>query len=461
MGDGRALKVGMIGLGCAKNRVDAEVMLGHLRREGVEITADAELADVVVVNTCGFVVDAKQESIDALLEVADAKRRGVVSRLVVAGCMVQAYAEDLKAEVPEIDAFVGLDQLEHIVEAVRGEHDGRLPDQRGAVRLYDHAQPRLLSTQGYAYLKVAEGCDNPCTFCHIPAMRGGYRSRRIGDLVAEAKRLEHGGVNELVLIAQDTTRFGEDLGLGRGGLRTLMEALLDATSIPWIRFLYAYPATLDHEIFDLMASCDRFVSYLDIPLQHADRRVLKLMQRGGDAKKYAAMIDRARATVPDLAVRTTMIVGFPGEGQAEFKTLENFVRRMRFDHLGVFTYSWQEENPGAELGDPVAEEVKRERLEILMEIQQPISMAHNAALVGRTLPALVEGPLEEMDLLTAGRLGRQAPEVDGQVLINDGIAAPGSLVEVEITESHPYDVVGRLVKVLRPGPAATGLPVLG
>ena len=277
--------------------------------------------------------------------------------------MVQAYAEELKNEVPEIDAFVGLDQLETIVEAVRGDRDGQLPDQRGAIRLYDHQQPRLLSTRGYAYLKVAEGCDNPCTFCHIPAMRGGYRSRRVGDLIAEARRLEEAGVNELVLIAQDTTRFGEDLGLGRGGLCALVESLLDETSIPWIRFLYAYPATLDPAVFDLMASSDRFLSYLDIPLQHADRSVLKLMKRGGDAKTYASMIDRARATVPDLAVRTTMIVGFPGEGDAEFATLETFVRDIQFDHLGVFTYSWQEENPGPALGDPVPEGLKRERLE--------------------------------------------------------------------------------------------------
>ncbi len=461
MEEDAAIKVGMIGLGCAKNRVDAEVMLGHLRQEGVEITADAAQADVVVVNTCGFVVDAKQESIDALLEIAEAKRNGDVSRLVVAGCMVQAYAEELKSEVPEIDSFVGLDQLEKVVDAVRGDRDGRLPDQRGAIRLYDHEQPRMLSTPGYAYLKVAEGCDNPCTFCHIPAMRGGYRSRRIGDLVAEAQRLERVGVNELVLIAQDTTRFGEDLGLGRGGLRTLVEALLERTSIPWIRFLYAYPATLDNKIFDLMASSDRFLPYLDIPLQHADRKVLKLMKRGGDARTYAKLIDTARATVPDLAVRTTMIVGFPGEGSTEFATLEAFVKDMRFDHLGVFSYSWQEENPGADLGDPVPEDVKRERLERLMEIQQPISLVHNEALVGRTLQALVEGPLEEMELLTAGRLGRQAPEIDGRVLINDGTAGAGSLVEVEITESHPYDVVGRLVKVISPGPSTTGLPVLG
>ncbi|MCD4750079.1 MAG: 30S ribosomal protein S12 methylthiotransferase RimO [Thermoanaerobaculales bacterium] len=456
---GQEVTVGMIGLGCAKNLVDGEVMLGHLQKEGVRITADATAADVVVVNTCGFIIDAKRESIDAILEVAEAKNRGDVKRLVVAGCMVQAYADELRREVPEIDAFVGLDQLDSIVEAVRGEIDGRLPDQRGAVRLYDHSQPRLLSTGAFAYLKVAEGCNNPCSFCHIPAMRGGYRSRPMGDLVAEARQLEVGGVKEIVLIAQDTTRYGEDLGLGSTGLRQLVGALLEETSIPWIRFLYAYPATLDEEIFDLMASSDRFLSYLDIPLQHASRAVLKGMKRGGDARSYAAMIERARTRVKDLAVRTTFIVGFPGEGDAEYEELETFVRKVEFDHLGVFTYSWQEENPGSELGDPVPEEVKKTRLARLMEVQQPIALAWNQDLVGRTLPAIVEGPLKEMELLTAARLARQAPEIDGRLLINDGAADAGSLVEVEITEAHPYDVVGRMVRTLSTSEAPLGLPV--
>jgi ribosomal protein S12 methylthiotransferase len=455
------ISVGMIGLGCAKNLVDGEVMLGHLLRNGVSLTSDPTQADVVIVNTCGFITDAKRESLEEILEVAEAKRQGQVKRLVVAGCMVQVYAEEMKREIPEIDAFVGLDQLEAIVEAVRGEKDGSLPDQHGAVRLYDYQQPRVLSTQGYAFLKVAEGCDNPCSFCHIPAMRGSYRSRRMGDLIADARRLEAAGVKELILIAQDTTRFGEDLGLGREGLRRLVEGILEATSIPWVRFLYAYPATLDEGLFDLMASEDRFLSYLDIPLQHADRKVLKAMKRGGDAGSFRKMIDRARTTVPDLTLRTTFIVGFPGEGEGEFRTLEEFVEDLRFDHLGVFTYSWQEENPGFELGDPVSESLKKERMERLMEIQQPISMALNEGLVGRRFPALIEGPLEEMELLTAARLPRQAPEIDGRLLINDGTAPAGSLVEVEITEAHPYDLVGMLHHVIDSAPEKQTLPVLG
>ena len=457
----KIVKVGMISLGCAKNLVDGEVMLGHLEAGGIRVTADAGEADVVVVNTCGFINDAKAESIDSILEVVEAKTKGRVRRLVVSGCMAQAYAEELKREIPEIDAFIGLDELEQVAAAVRGELEDHLPDQHGAMRLYDHANPRLLSTSGYAYLKVAEGCGNPCSFCHIPAMRGDFRSRALGDLVAEARRLEAAGVRELVLIAQDTTRYGEDLGFDHG-LRRLVEALLEETDLPWIRFLYAYPATLDEGLFELMATNDRFVSYLDIPLQHASRRVLKAMRRGGDARSYAALIERARATVPDLALRTTFIVGFPGEGEDEIEELVDFVKSTRFDHLGVFSYSWQEENPGSELGDPVPEEIKAERRARVLEVQQPVSLAGNEALVGQLLPAMVVGPLAEMELLTEGRLKRQAPEIDGRLLINDGTAAPGALIEVEITEAHPYDVVGKVIRVVRePASGSRMLPVVG
>lgn len=455
------IKVGMISLGCAKNLVDGEVMLGHLEAGGIRVTADAGEADVVVVNTCGFVTDAKAESIESILEIVEAKKAGRVRRLVVSGCMAQAYATQLKKEIPEIDAFIGLDELESIAAAVRGELENHIPDQHGAVRLYDHANPRLLSTSGYAYLKVAEGCGNPCSFCHIPAMRGDFRSRRLGDLVAEARRLEAAGVRELVLIAQDTTRYGEDIGIDRG-LYRLVKALLDETDLPWIRFLYAYPATLDEGLFELMAANDRFVSYLDIPLQHANRKVLKAMRRGGDAGRYAALIDRARAMVPEIALRTTFIVGFPGEEEPEFRELMDFVEATRFDHLGVFSYSWQEENPGSELGDPVPEEVKTERRARVLEQQQAVSLATNRTLLGRTLPAMVVGPLAEMELLTEGRLKRQAPEIDGRLLINDGVARPGSMIEVEITEAHPYDLVGTLVRVLQePAEGSRMLPVIG
>jgi ribosomal protein S12 methylthiotransferase len=454
------VRVGMISLGCAKNLVDGEVMLGHLQRAGIELTADPTEADVVVVNTCGFIDDAKRESIEAVLEVAEAKQTGRVRRLVVAGCMAQAYAEELQREIPEIDAFIGLDELERITEAVRGELAAHLPDQRGALRVYDHSSPRVVSTGSHAYLKVAEGCNNPCTFCHIPAMRGAFRSRAVDDLVAEARALHRQGIQEIVLIAQDTTRYGEDLGLDHG-LRTLVEQLLAETDIPWIRFLYAYPATLDESLFELMASDRRFLPYLDIPLQHASRPVLKAMKRGGDARSYRRLIERARSTVPGLVVRTTFIVGFPGEGEEEFNELMEFVREIRFDHLGAFSYSWQAENPGSELGDPVVREIKEERRSALLEVQQEIALEHNLALVGRTLPALVTGTLPEMELLLEGRLQRQAPEIDGRLLINDGTAPAGSLVEVEITDAHPYDLVGGIFRIVRPGSTAPTLRVLG
>jgi ribosomal protein S12 methylthiotransferase len=442
----------MIGLGCAKNLVDAEVMLGHLVERGAVVTSDLDAADVVVINTCGFIEDAKRESVQTILEVTQRKGKGRLRRVVVAGCMAQRYAAELAAEIPEIDAFVGLDELEELPNAVLGRlKDAHLPDQRGALKLYDHRSPRLLSTGGvYAYLKVAEGCDNPCTFCHIPRMRGRFRSRSIASLLAEARRLEESGVRELVLVAQDTTRFGEDLGMGRVGLRRLLEELLAGTTIPWIRFLYAYPSTLDVGIFRLMAREHRLAPYLDIPLQHASRTVLKLMKRGGDARRYRALIEGARATVPGLAVRTTFIVGFPGEGDREFAELQVFVDELRFDHVGVFAYSYQEENPGAALGDPVPRAVKERRRRVLMKQQERISRANHRLLRGRELPAIVDGASPESDYLLQGRLVGQAPEVDGRLLFSDGAGAPGDLVHVRITKAYAFDLVGDIVGIDSP-----------
>lgn len=459
VGRGRRLKVGMVSLGCAKNLVDSEVMLGFLAQNGAEVTPDPERADVIIVNTCGFVEDAKQESIETILEMAQLKKTGNLKRLVVAGCMVQRYARELSAEIPEIDAFVGLDELERAPEAVFGKL-GRdhIPDQVASMRVYDHRVPRLLATGGvYAYLKVAEGCNNPCTFCHIPRMRGAFRSRPVDSLVAEAQMLEHKGVRELVLIAQDTTRYGEDLGMGRTGLRTLLERLLAETCLPWIRVLYAYPATLDEGIFELMAANSRVVPYLDIPLQHASRKVLKLMKRGGDAASYRALIARARDTVPGLAVRTTFIVGFPGEGDEEFMELCRFVEEVGFDHLGVFAYSFQEENPGAELGDPIPQEVKEVRREKLLSLQRRLSRRRLRALRGREAVALVDGPSAEHPWVMQGRLATQAPEVDGVVVLSGGPVAPGDFVRVKITGSADYDVVGEVLEVVARKPQAPSL----
>ncbi len=444
----------MISLGCAKNLVDAEVMLGHLAEQGAEITADPDEADVIVVNTCGFVEDAKAESIQTILDTAARKGAGGLQRLVVAGCMVQRYAAELAAEIPEIDAFVGLDELEKVGDAVLGGLGReRIPDQHGAVRLYDHEAPRLLTTGGvFAYLKVAEGCDNPCAFCHIPRMRGSFRSRSPESLVAEARRLEAAGVRELVLVAQDTTRYGEDLGLGRRGLRRLLEELLAGTTLPWIRFLYAYPATLDEGIFPLMAREPRLLPYLDIPLQHASRVVLKAMRRGGDARSYRRLIEGARAAVPGLTVRTTFIVGFPGEGEAEIEELAAFMEEVRFDHVGVFAYSHQAENPGAALGDPVARRDKAARRRRLMKLQERISRERHRALRGSEVVAVVEGPSPESELLLQGRLTSQAPEVDGRVLFSDGTARPGDIVRVRVEKTYAFDVVGAIREVVVPAP---------
>src|SRR5512135_3765267 len=301
--------VGVISLGCPKNLVDTEVMLGHLKRAGHDIVPDGE-ARVVLVNTCGFIDRAKEESVEAILEQVERKRRGEIERVVVAGCMVQKYGRELAREIPEVDAFVGLDELENAPAAAAGLPTlPRFTEKPLATRLYDERSPRVLSRRrGYAYLKVGEGCDNPCTFCTIPQMRGRQRSRTIESLAAEARSLEAQGVSELVLVSQDTTRYGEDLGLGRAGLARLVEALLAGTTFPWIRFLYAYPKTLDESVLRLMESEPRFVPYVDIPLQHVARPILSAMRRGGDGASYLAMLSRMREIVPDIAVRTTFIV---------------------------------------------------------------------------------------------------------------------------------------------------------
>ncbi|MDL1949359.1 30S ribosomal protein S12 methylthiotransferase RimO, partial [Acidobacteria bacterium ACD] len=354
--------VGVVSLGCPKNLVDSEVMLGHLKREGLALS-DPDGSRVVIVNTCGFVDAAKQESVEAILEQVRRKEAGEVDRVVVAGCMVQKYGAELAAEIPEVDTFLGLDELENAPAAALGLPSlPRFTPKPQATRLYDELAPRVLThRKGYAYLKVAEGCNNPCTFCTIPQMRGLQRSRTVASLVAEARSLEAQGVVELVLISQDTTRYGEDLGLGRTGLARLVEALLAGTSFPWIRFLYAYPKTLDPSVLSLMAREPRFVPYVDVPLQHVSRKVLAAMRRGGDPASCRELVRRMREAVPGIVLRTTFITGFPGETEAEFEELLSFVADDGLDNVGAFTYS-PEPGSGAEpLGDPVPQEVKEER----------------------------------------------------------------------------------------------------
>jgi ribosomal protein S12 methylthiotransferase len=439
----RRPRVGMISLGCPKNLVDSEVMLGELARRGYEVVSDLDSADTVVINTCAFIEEAQQESVDTILEVVGRKGKGV-EKVLVAGCMVNRFGKELAKEIPEIDGFVSLDQLRDVGQVVQLGGGPPLPAPSHMV--FDHTAPRLLTTRGFAYLKVAEGCNNPCTFCAIPIWRGKFRSRTIESLVEEARRLEQeSGIVELNLIAQDTTRYGEDLGLGRHGLVRLAEALLQETSIPWIRFLYAYPTTLDEDLLRLMGREPRFCSYMDIPLQHSHGDILSAMRRGGDAKRYLRLLERARELAPDIFLRSTFIVGFPGETEEHFQDLVRFVEQVRFDHLGAFAYSPETDTPGASLPNRVPRHVARRRLRQLLEAQKPIALERRQRLIGKRLPVLVEGPCEETEHLLQGRHYGMAPEIDGRLLINDGSAPAGTIVEVEISEAYANDLVGHIV----------------
>ncbi len=441
-----ARRVGMISLGCPKNRVDSEIILGELAQRGYQVVTDAAEADTVIVNTCGFIDAAKEESIDAILELAAQKdgAGGGGQMLLVAGCMVNRYGGELAEEIPEIDGFISLDDLRRVDELV--QIGGAPAPPPTAARLsFDHTAPRLLTSSGYAYLKVAEGCNNPCTFCAIPTWRGRFRSREVSSLLTEARQLEARGIRELCLVAQDTTRYGEDLGLGRHGLLRLVEELLAGTQIPWIRFLYAYPTTLDEELLRLMGEEERFVSYVDMPLQHSHPEILKAMRRGGSARRYLAQLERARELAPDIFLRSTFIVGFPGESEQRFADLLDFVAAAELDHVGAFLYSPEPGTPGAELPERIPGEVAHRRRAELLEAQRPIALRRRQALVGRTITALVEGACEETEHLLQARHHGMAPEIDGRLLINDGLAPSGSLVEVEVTQAYADDLVGRIV----------------
>lgn len=442
--------VGIVSLGCPKNLVDTEVMLGHLAREGF-VLEDPDTSRVVIVNTCGFIDRAKEESVEAILREVARKEAGEIDRVIVAGCMVQKYGRELSGEIPEVDAFIGLDELENAPAAALGLPSlPRFTEKPLATRLYDDLAPRVLTRRrGYAYLKVAEGCNNPCTFCTIPQMRGLQRSRTVESLVAEAQGLRAQGVSELCLISQDTTRYGEDIGLTRTGLSTLVSRLLAETDFPWIRFLYAYPKTLHRSVLELMAKEPRFLPYVDIPLQHVARPVLAAMKRGGDPASYRKMIGEMREVVPGIAIRTTFIVGFPNETAADFDEMLSFVTDMELDNVGVFTYSEEPNSGAAPLGDPVPAALKEERRARILEAQQPIAKAKNQAKKGKTFVALLEGPSEETEHLLEARLTSQAPEIDGRVLINEVpegfLPGPSAMVKVKITKAHEYDLVGRIV----------------
>jgi ribosomal protein S12 methylthiotransferase len=447
-------KIGFISLGCPKNLVDSEVMMGRLREQGYEITTDATEAETLVVNTCGFIDAAKKESIEAILEAARLKSEGNCQRLVVAGCLVERYREELRAEMPEVDAFIGTNQINDITKVADPLVNTRqlpiLPiGNQTATYLYDESTPRVLATPGhYAFVKIAEGCDRPCAFCFIPQMRGHFRSRRFGSVVAEVEQLAARGVKEIILVAQDSSRYGEDLG-EQDALAHLMRELCRVEGIEWVRVMYTYPTHISDAFLAVLADEPKAVKYLDMPLQHASRNVLKLMKRGGSRQSLERLIERVRRSVPGVAVRTTFITGFPGETEADFEELLAFVRNVEFDRVGVFTYSDEEGTAAYDLPDKVDARIAQRRRARLMKEQEKISLRRNRARVGQTVRVLFEGPSEETDLLWQGRAETQAPEIDGCVLINDapdGAAPnPGDFVNVLLTGAQQHDLVGRIV----------------
>lgn len=470
-------KVGFVSLGCPKNLVDSEVMMGMLAQAGAELTTRAEDADVIVVNTCSFIESAQQESVNTILEMARHKTDGRARKLVVAGCLVERFRDEIQKNIPEVDAVVGTGELERILGATgvaqqrehspfvilqsRAEGDAREVQGRfsrekwdGAIGdlpnyLYDETTPRVLATPKHtAYLKIAEGCDHPCTFCIIPQLRGKFRSRRFESVIAEAERLAKAGVREITLIGQDTTCYGEDFGL-KDGLALLLEKLAKIEDLRWVRFLYAYPNKITSRLLETIAAHEKICSYIDVPLQHASPSVLKRMKRGGGADVFLRSIEKMRRTIPGLTLRTSFIVGFPGETEKEFEELCDFVQEAQFDWMGAFAYSDQEGASAHDLGHQLTPREIERRRKHLMGIQKKISKKRKKAFVGREFDLVLEGTSEETDLLLEGRTAMHAPEIDGKVLVNefpDGVEPEfGRFYRCEITESHDYDLVARIV----------------
>ena len=448
-------KVGFVSLGCPKNLVDSEVMMGQLKEAGYEITNNADEAETVVVNTCGFIESAKQESIDAILEATSLKEAGKAKRVVVAGCLVERYRADLMKELPEVDAFIGTNEIGRILEAADQTKNFRelplLPiGNKTATYLYDFDTPRYRATDSYtAFIKIAEGCDRPCAFCSIPSMRGSFRSRRFGSILKEAEDLAKSGVREIVLIAQDSSRFGEDLG-EVDALAKLIRALGEINDLEWIRVMYAYPTHISDAFLAAIDETPKAVKYLDMPLQHASRNVLKLMKRGGTRESLEKLIRRVREKVPGITIRTTFITGFPGETESDFEELMAFVRNCEFDNVGVFTYSDEEGTPAFDLPDKVDAKTAKRRRTALMKEQAKISKKKNKEKIGRTFRVLFEGYSQESDLLFQGRLEGQAQEIDGYILINDMPEdldpQVGEFYDVRITEAHDYDLIGEIIQ---------------
>jgi ribosomal protein S12 methylthiotransferase len=444
-------KVGFVSLGCPKNLVDSEVMMGILARGGYELTPRADEAEVLVVNTCSFIEAAQKESVDAILEMAEHKKFGAAKKLIVAGCLVERYRAQILEQVPEVDAIVGTGEVERILEAVEG--DLRMLPAVAPAFLYHDLTPRVLTTPRHAaYIKIAEGCDHPCTFCIIPQLRGKFRSRRFESVVREAQNLAASGAREITLIGQDTTSYGEDLGL-RNGLAQLLARLAQVEDLLWVRFLYAYPNRVTQKLLDTLASHPRIARYMDMPLQHASRNMLARMKRGSHGDAFLKLLERIRATIPGVSLRTSFIVGFPGETESDFAELCDFVRAAKLDWMGVFEYSDVDNAASFPLADKVAAATITDRRNQLMAIQKKISRENLRAKKGITAIALVEGPSKDNPLVWEARLQGMAPEIDGKVYLTDievaGQAAEtGDVARVEITKSDNYDLIARVVEIL-------------
>ncbi|HKI52390.1 MAG TPA: 30S ribosomal protein S12 methylthiotransferase RimO [Geothermobacteraceae bacterium] len=440
-------KVSLVSLGCPKNLVDAEVMLGHLPPERFEIVLDEAEADVIIVNTCSFIKEAKEESVETILDVADYKNTGNCKLLVVSGCLPQRYRDELAGELPEVDLFMGTADAPRIIELLEsGLAGGGQVEAVGLPEyLYDHTTPRVKSSPHYsAYVKIAEGCANHCSYCIIPQLRGMLRSRTIPSVVEEVRNLVAQGVREINLIAQDITAFGADREDGTR-IEDLLRDLVKIEELTWVRLLYAYPDGISDELIELMASEAKICNYLDVPLQHIDDGVLALMNRRVDEQGIRDLLQRIRTRIPDLTLRTSFIVGFPGETDEQFDKLLEFVREGHFERVGVFRYSREEGTPAAALAEQVPERTKKSRYTKLMKAQARVSFRKNRALVGRQEAVLVEGYSEETDLLLQGRSVRQAPDVDGLVYITAGQAEVGDIVQLLITDSSEYDLIGEIV----------------
>jgi ribosomal protein S12 methylthiotransferase len=450
-------KVGFVSLGCPKNLVDSEVMMGILAREGYELTPRADEAEVLVVNTCSFIEPAQKESVDAILEMAEHKKFGAAKKLIVAGCLVERFREQILEQVPEVDAVVGTGEVERILEAVQG--DLRVLPAQPPAFLYHDLTPRIITTPRHAaYIKIAEGCDHPCAFCIIPQLRGKFRSRRFESVVREAENLAASGAREITLIGQDTTSYGEDLGL-RDGLAQLLAKLARTDNLLWVRFLYAYPNRVTQKLLDTLAEHPRLAKYMDMPLQHASRNILARMKRGSHGDAFLKLLERIRATIAGVSLRTSFIVGFPGETENDFQELCAFVRAANLDWMGVFEYSDVDNAGSYGLDEKVDAGTITDRRNRLMAIQKKISREKLRACKDRTAMALVEGESKDNPLVWEARLEGMAPDIDGKLYLTDievpggESAAPGDVVRVKITRTDAYDLIGRVVEILpRPAP---------